>query len=193
MSCLRNALDSLDGLPAPVLFDKLELALSSIRLDTPSVLAYGRHIHRRSSLPVDLSQGSLLDVESVLGVQTLVTLDLVSQLFGTRVDDARLEGDKQGVGFGERVRAGVVQVQEELRDIERGSKAMSRCLGTVVRHLPNHRVLRALASCNTIPQPFPAFRTTPEPDFVRKKGPSSLHQHPQYCYGAFHYPFSKLA
>jgi hypothetical protein len=115
MSCLRNALDSLDGLPAPILFDKLKLPLGSIRLDTPPVLAYRRHIHRRSSLPVDLSQSSLLDVESVLGVQTLVALNLVSQLFGTRVDNARLEGDEQGVGFGERVRAGVVQVQEELR------------------------------------------------------------------------------
>jgi hypothetical protein len=115
MRCVRNALDSLDGLPAPIFFDEFELPLSSIRFDTPPVLAHGRDIHRRSSLPVDLSQSSLLDIESVLGVQTLVTLDLVSQLLRTRVDDARLQRDEQGVGFGERVRAGVVQVQEELR------------------------------------------------------------------------------
>lgn len=185
-------MDSLDGLPAPILFDEFELPLGSIRLDTPPVLAYGRDILRRSSVPVDLSQSGLLDIESVLGVQTLVTLDLVSQLFRTRVDDARLQGDKQGVGFGERVRAGVVQVQEELRGGNVRIEAKVSCVDDVP-NLPNRRVLQALASCNTIPRPFQVFRTRPEPDFVRKKGPSSLHQHPQYRYEAFHYPCVKLA
>jgi len=119
MSVMRSALlehssNSLAGFPSPVLLDQLEITLGALTLNTPSFLSNRRNVLRGTRLPIDFPQGSLLHIQPVLGVKTLVSLDLVPQLLGSRANDASLQGDEKRVGFRQGVRPRVVHVQEEL-------------------------------------------------------------------------------